>query len=57
MNIAKGFTDDQKRLSRGDQLGLIQTACKASYSHDFIQSLPLVSNRPHNFLAKSINSV
>ncbi|OJJ08481.1 hypothetical protein ASPVEDRAFT_156125 [Aspergillus versicolor CBS 583.65] len=41
MNVAKGLTDDQKNLSHGEQLSLVQTACEASYAHDFIQSLPL----------------
>ncbi|KAL8991739.1 MAG: hypothetical protein Q9169_007693, partial [Polycauliona sp. 2 TL-2023] len=39
-NVANGFLDQQRALSRDDQLKLVQSACEASNAHDFIAELP-----------------
>lgn len=45
MNVSRGFVDEQKHLPHDEQLSLVQKACKASYVHDFIESLPMVNMR------------
>ncbi|KAM0355755.1 hypothetical protein ACHAPU_000141 [Fusarium lateritium] len=38
-NVAKGFTEAQKALNPEEQRTLVQEACEASFSHDFIVEL------------------
>ncbi|KIL89524.1 hypothetical protein FAVG1_07104 [Fusarium avenaceum] len=38
-NVAKGFTEAQKALSNEEQRRLVQEACEASFSHEFISKL------------------
>lgn len=42
-NVANGFLDSQKLLSREEQLKLIHEACETSNAHEFISELPEAS--------------
>ncbi|KAI4100432.1 MAG: hypothetical protein LQ339_005493 [Xanthoria mediterranea] len=39
-NVANGLLDDQRSLSRDEQLKLVESACSASNAHEFIVELP-----------------
>ena len=39
-NVAKGLVDDQRSLSREEQMKLVREACKASNADEFIVELP-----------------
>ncbi|KAH8587450.1 ATP-binding cassette, subfamily B, member 1 [Bisporella sp. PMI_857] len=39
-NVANGFRDNQKALSKQEQLALIKVACQTSNAHEFITELP-----------------
>ncbi|OJJ31256.1 hypothetical protein ASPWEDRAFT_141408 [Aspergillus wentii DTO 134E9] len=39
-NVAKGLVEEQKMLSREEQVKLVEEACRASYAHDFILEQP-----------------
>ncbi|KAL8857213.1 MAG: hypothetical protein Q9178_006268 [Gyalolechia marmorata] len=39
-NVANGLLDQQRSLSRDEQLQLVQSACEASNAHEFIVQLP-----------------
>lgn len=39
-NVAKGLVDDQRSLTREEQMKLVREACRASNADDFIMELP-----------------